>query len=68
MAEYFEGGKAKNESINNMKYTWGGGWKMADPCILIRRLILLLRESPPSPKDAEPNYDPTSVPSLQNYL
>lgn len=41
---------------------------MADLCILIKKLILPLRESPPSPKDAEPNYDPTFAPSFLNYL
>lgn len=42
---------------------------MADPSIPISNLILLLPENLlPYPKDAEPNYHPTYVLSLQNYL
>ena len=45
------------------------GWKMADPSVLISKLILPLPESLlPYPKDAEPNYDPTYAPSSWNYL
>lgn len=44
------------------------GWKVADPRLPIRKLLLQLPESfPPYPKDAEPTYSPFYAP-LWNYL